>query len=86
MTTDTPKGRGRPKKEKLPKAPAKMGRPSAWSVELGKTICKGITAPLPIFKLLMENPVKKLLSRMALDEKFKAKTLAPFQEDEKTNS
>ncbi len=57
------------------------GRPSAWPNELGLGKDRNARFPLPIWALLKELPVKRLLARMALDPAAKAEILAPYLED-----
>ncbi len=62
-------------------AHSRTGRPSAWPYELGYGINRTARLPNPVWDLLMELPVKRLLARMALDPAAKAEILAPYLED-----
>ncbi len=58
------------------------GRPSIWPTELGHGVQKNNRFPAPIWSLLRELPVKRLLARLAMDPEAKAEILGPYQEGE----
>jgi hypothetical protein len=64
------------------KTPKRPGPRTEWAEALGASNnpAPRYVAPPAIQALIREKPVKKLLNKMATNEKFKAKTLAKFQE------
>lgn len=57
-----------------------VGRPSIWPIELGRGVKKNHRLPIPIWALLRELPVKRLLARLATDPEAKAEILGRYQD------
>jgi hypothetical protein len=60
----------------------KRGPKAPWSDSLGDTIKIDYRAPEAIKWLILERPVKRMLNKMATNEKFKARMLKPFLDEE----
>lgn len=56
-----------------------VGRPSIWPIELGRGFKRNHRLPDPIWALLRELPVKRLLARLATDPKEKKAVLERYQ-------
>jgi len=61
--------------------PKKPGPKGIFSPELGAGVKKNPRFPAPIFELLYDDNVKRVLNRMALDPDFKAKVLGMVEEE-----